>query len=324
MKKLNKMKPLFHLFFKIILRETGNHPITALSTILMTCFVGVSCQQGPAYQNYLFLGHPYDWHRPNRVDPRLEQLDYSKYDEIWLGGDVCSRTAEDPATMDYLDSLFDLTRVKWALGNHDLDYGPPQNVLEKLPHAPFFTEWKDGYCLSVLNTHYFWPYPNIPPQRQCAEKQAQWEMVKSVADTIEKASHWVILHHHAMFTDLKIAENGDTLRPFNLNPIPFYATCDSLSNITDLWYPQLLNAQKRGVQLVLIGGDVGMQTKHSAYQTDDGIWLLGSGINNSVPRDYAPDYVKDFGPDKVLELSYNKRNGLFEWKFIELNKLLDK
>lgn len=311
------------LIFRIKKSELMKGQAIVCFLILVCCSFLLSCQQNSEYQHFLFLGHPYDWHRPNRVDPRLEQLDYSKYDEIWLGGDVCSRTAEDPTTMDYLDSLFDFNKVKWALGNHDLDYGPPQNVLERLPHAPFFTEWKNGYCLTVLNTHYFWPYPSPPPQRDCDQKQAQWEMIQAVADTINKATHWVILHHHGLFTELKVDENGDTLRPFNLNPTPFFGTCDSLSNIKDFWYPELIKAQKRGVQLVLIGGDVGMQAKRADYRTTEGVWLLGSGINNSVPKEYAPDYVKDFGPDEVLEVSYNERDGLLKWKFILLNELVE-
>lgn len=292
---------------------TGPGPcVCSLSVLaLLVC----SCQPESSTRHYLFLGHPYDWHHPYEVDPRLEKMDYSVYDEIWLGGDVCSRTAEVPETMGYLDSLFDFSRVRWALGNHDVDYGDPENVYRQLPHPPFFTEWKEGFCLTVINTNYFWPYPAPPPQRNCAEKQAQWEMIQSVADTIKEASHWVVLHHHAMFSDLKVTREGDTLQTFNVNPMVFYASCDSSSTITEQWYPEFLKAQGRGVEVVLIGGDVGMQAKRTAFQTAEGIWLLGSGINNSVPKDYAPDYVKDFGPDEVLKLTYDQQAGTLDWEF---------
>ena len=83
----------------------------------------VSCSSPlPEEKTYLFLGHPYDWKDGYRIDPRLEQLDLQTYDQIWLGGDVCSRTTEKESTLEYLDSLFDLgsDRLHWTLGNHDV------------------------------------------------------------------------------------------------------------------------------------------------------------------------------------------------------------
>jgi len=287
------------------------------STLLLWCTLlsFFACDEAPPARRFIFLGHPYDWHHSNRVDPRLEKMDYSRYDEVWLGGDVCSRTAEEVETMVYLNSVFGFERVRWALGNHDVDYGPPENVIEQMPHPPFFTEWKDGFCLTVLNTNLFWPYPSQPPSLACDEKLAQWQMMLSVADTIKEASHWVILHHHALFSNLKVNAVGDTVRSFNVNPMTLTATCDSTSNISKVWYPQLVKARQRGVQVVLIGGDVGMQAKEAEFQTPQGIWLLGSGINNSVPKGHAPDYVKDFGPDKVLVLEYDERSGALSWRF---------
>ena len=42
-----------------------------------------------------------------------------------LEEDLCARTSEKPSTLDYLDSIFDLSSDKthWALGNHDLVEG---------------------------------------------------------------------------------------------------------------------------------------------------------------------------------------------------------
>ena len=286
----------------------------------MTLF---SCRKEPISKAYIFLGHPYDWHQPNRVDPRVERIDFSFYDEIWLGGDVCSRTAEERATMAYLDHLFDFKRVKWALGNHDLNYGNPDNVMGQLPHPAFFTSWQDGFCLTVLNTNLFWPYPANPPQRDCEQKQAQWQMIKNVADTITEASHWVILHHHALFTALKRNMDKDTIRDFNINPEPFYASCDSSSNITSQWYATFMEAQQKGVQVIFIGGDVGMRAKKTAYQTPEKIWLLGAGINNSVSKEYTPDYVTNFDPDEVLLLTYWPELRHMDWRFEQLNRLIN-
>lgn len=290
-----------------------------LALFLLSCEAG----EAPGSKHYIFLGHPYDWNYADRVDPRLERLDYSPYDQAWLGGDVCARTAEHPEALPYLDSLFDLKNGHWALGNHDYDYGDPQIILDYLQRPSFYTRWQDGYCLMVLNTNFFWPYPSHPPQRDCEQKAAQWDMIRTVADTIHEASHLVILHHLGIFNNLKINEAGDTLRAFNVNAAPIYGTCDTASEVTATVYPWLAEVQKRGVQVVLIGGDVGMQAKSFEFQTLEGIWMLGSGINNSVNREYAPEYVKDFGPDKLLLLEYEPREKELNWKFVELDSLVE-
>lgn len=288
---------------------------------LWVAFGAVSCSQaGP--ERYIFLGHPYDWNYADRVDARLEQLDYSAFHQVWLGGDVCSRTAEHPEALPYLDSLFGLHRVHWALGNHDYDYGDPQLILDYLKRPSFYTLWQSGYCLMVLNTNLFWPYPSSPPQRGCEQKEAQWAMIRSVADTIRQASHLVILHHMGIFNDLKVNEKGDTIRAFNVNAAPIYGACGPDSEVTANLYPLLAKVQKRGVQVVLIGGDVGMQAKSFEFRTPEGVWLLGSGINNSLRREYAPEYVKDFGPDKVLLLEYDARQRELNWEFVDLDGLV--
>lgn len=288
----------------------------ATPVMLFFCLLLAGCNADSAPHRYLFLGHPYDWGSENRVDPRLETFDYSPYDQIWLGGDVCARTAKQPETMDYLDSVFRLDRVHWALGNHDWDYGNRENVLNRLPDPPFYTVWQDGFCLTVLNTNLFWPYPSLPPQEYCTEKAAQLEMIRQVADTISQASHWLILHHHALFSDKMVSPQQDTIRSFNVNPIPYYSTCDSVSEVSSTLYPELARAQNRGVDVICIGGDLGMRAKQFEFKTPEGIWLLGSGINNSVSREYAPEYVKDFGRDYMLEVWYQE--GKMEWAFVPL------
>ncbi|MCB9266685.1 MAG: metallophosphoesterase [Lewinellaceae bacterium] len=291
----------------------------------VAALVMAACQKAPSSQpeQYIFLGHPYDWNFADRIDPRLEELDYSGFSQVWLGGDVCARTAEHPSALPYLDSIFSMDKVHWALGNHDYDYGNPQVILDYLQRPSFYTVWQNGYCLMVLNTNLFWFYPSAPPQRDCEEKAAQWAMIGAVADTIQKASHLIILHHHGLFNELKVNEEGDTLEAFNTNAMPIYGTCGPGSELTAVLYPRLVEVQNRGVQVVLIGGDLGMQAKSFEFQTPEGIWLLGSGINNSVNRDYAPEYVKDFGPDKVLLLEYERQKRELSWKFVELNGLVE-
>ncbi|MCB9273171.1 MAG: metallophosphoesterase [Lewinellaceae bacterium] len=296
-------------------------PVFIALYLLFVSLLGSCAKEQPA-RHYLFLGHPYNWADTSRVDPRLERLSYSRYDGVWLGGDVCARTGRKPGNMAYLDSIFDFRKVHWALGNHDFDFGDPQAILAYLQRPSFYTSWEGGFCLMVLNTNLFHFYAENPPQRDCAEKQAQLDMIRAVTDTIRHASHLVILHHHALFNGLKVDAKGDTLRPFNFNPMLIRATCDPASDIGRWVYPLLCAVQERGVQAVLIGGDLGMQAKSFEFRSPEGVWMLGSGINNSVDPEYAPEYVKDFSPDKVLELTYAPKERRLSWRFTLLDELV--
>jgi len=281
------------------------------------------CEEN-ASQRILFLGHPYDWRIGERVDPRIEALNLSDYDQIWLGGDVCAQTTKLPTTLAYLDTLFHLrsNQTHWAWGNHDVQFGNTDSIRKHTGKADFYASWQDGYCLLVLNTNLFWYYLSPPPQSDCEAKAAQLALIKAVTDSIQQASHLVILHHHALFNEYKKDARGNPADAFNGTTIPIRATCDSTSNLTHTVYPWLTAVQKRGVQVVLIGGDLGMRAKSFDQQTPEGIRMLGSGINNSMDPRYVPEYVTSFAPDQVLILNYDRSEKTLNWKFEPLNDLL--
>ena len=286
----------------------GQTALRHLTFLILSFLLFPGCREEP--RQYLFLGHAYDWNDTARVDPRIEGLDLAAYDQIWLGGDVCSRTGR-PGTLAYLDSLFDLDApgTHLVMGNHEWDYGDPSLIPEWTRRPTFYTDWVDGICLLVLNTNLFWYYPVPPPQTDCARKQAQVDLIQKVTDTVKQASHLVILHHHGLLTERKQNEQGQPIEAFNVDAAPITMSCDSTATFTEVVYPWLRQVQSRGVQVVLIGGDVGMRAKTFALRTPEGIQLLGSGINNSVNRDYAPDYVTNFDPDSILVLEYRPGSG---------------
>lgn len=55
------------------------------------------------------------------MDPRIENIDLSKFDMIWLGGDLMQNTSADDTTMNYVENIFHVSHENtlWALGNHD-------------------------------------------------------------------------------------------------------------------------------------------------------------------------------------------------------------
>ena len=310
-----------HLLFLIL---SSSVAWVIIVTVLAGLMLG-SCakEEADISRAFIFLGHPYDWNNGYRLDPRLERLDFSQYEQVWLGGDVCSRTTEKPETLNYLDSILDFSNehVQWTLGNHDVMYGNTEWITQKTGKPTFYTSsLTGGITLMVLNTNLFWFWPSEPPPEDCADKVAQMEMILSVLDTIEQSSQLVILHHHSLLKDHK----PDSLQEvFNIDPGSVAMSCKYEDQFSRLIYPKLVTVQQRGVQVLMVGGDLGMRIKQFEYQTPDNIWMLGSGINNSLIRENAPEYVTNFAPDQVLIFHYQEKKRRLSWEFVLLNDLVE-
>jgi len=297
-------------------------PIHFLCFFTLLSFL-VSCQPKQP-REYIFLGHPYDYHRLERLDPRVEQLLTYPFDQVWLGGDVCGEMGSSEENFIYMDSLFDAIpgEIHWSLGNHDINFGPIDQILALKDKPAFYSITQSGICLLVLNTNLFWFYSSDPPQEKCQEKEAQLALIKSVTDTIKEASHLVILHHHGLLTEMLTDSINQLLNPFNVNAQSIRTSCDPKSYANEVVYPQLVEVQERGIQVLLIGGDMGMVAKEFDYRTPEGIAVLGSGINNSMSREFAPEYVTSFDPDKVLWLQHWPEQKRLEWRFVDLDSLV--
>lgn len=294
--------------------------------LLLPMFL-LSCSDSPEIERkFIFLGHTYEWGDSTRIDKRLEKLDYSIYDQIWLGGDISSHTTLKESTVAYIDSIFDLSseQTHWTLGNHDVMHGNLEYITQRTKRNTFYSDYFEGICLVVLNTNLFHIYPGTPPQKNCEEKAAQLQLLEEVADSISKAKHLIILHHLALFNELRIDADGKANQAFNMNAQYIRASCDSTSDFTTIVYPWLTKVQSRGIQVTLIGGDLGMQAKQYEFTSQEGIKILGSGINNSVNPKYAPGYVKNFDPDRILIVKYFPESGKLDWDFLLLNDLLAK
>ena len=152
-------------------------------------------------RTYLFLSHTFQYGtRGNEVDHRLRRLDLSRYDELWLGGDLCSETTLEKSTLDKLDSLFDLSseNTHWTVGNHDLRNGHPQWIAEKTGRPSYYAHTAHGITRLVLNTCLLNPQlPQHPGDSLEAERQ--WELITAVTDTLRHSSHLVLLMHHMTF-----------------------------------------------------------------------------------------------------------------------------
>ena len=87
------------------------------------------------------------------MDSVVERVDFSKFDMLWLGGDLTKHTSQDDYTMSYVDSIFDIGNINtlWALGNHD--YSDLNRIQNYTKRPPFYSFFKDGLTIIVLDTH---------------------------------------------------------------------------------------------------------------------------------------------------------------------------
>jgi hypothetical protein len=283
------------------------------------------CAETDSARHYLFLGHPYRWvESGDRVDPRVEALPLNTYDQVWLGGDLCAKTTAHSGTLAYLDSLFQFANgnVHWAWGNHDVKYGNEEWLVETTGKPDCYAEWLEGLLLVVLNTNLLqWPNASPPPDF-CRRMEEQYALLEAVADTTRAASHVVILHHYGLLTD-SLSGGGyalDTI--FNYyKPFLKWKCSPNEATFAQAVYPMLVRLQTRGIQVVLTAGDLGQRAKQFAWQSPEGIWFLGSGINNSADPAYAPDYVTNFDPDKVLVFRHDPKERRLDWSFQDLDSL---
>ena len=299
-----------------------------LFLIVLFYFIsGCNSKENNNTKKYLFLSHIYQWGvvDNNRIDYRLKDFDFKKYDQIWLGGDLCARTSEKVATINYLDSIFDLSSKNtfWAIGNHDLVEGDVKRITDKTKRKSFFATFTNGIGVVVLNTSQFY-HPNYQPKtEECGQLDGQIELLKNIADTITHASHLIVLHHNTLLSDemtknaLKIGEI------FNFYHPELLVSCQTPSTFEKVLYPIFQKIQQKGVQTILVGGDLGQRSKEFEYRSQEGIYFLGSGINNSASGYHLPEYVTDTSPDKLLIFHHNPSKKELSWEFVELSKLTE-
>lgn len=279
--------------------------------------------------HYFFAGHCYQWNSSNwgRTDYRLEKIELDTFDQIWLGGDLVENLFHHPQNIEFVDSFFQVGKstTHWAIGNHDVldQKGVFSGIENRTNRKTYSTSHQNGITMLVLNTTEFsFPaYQNQP--HECELLDAQINLIKAVTDTIQNSSHLVILHHHALLTN-EIAEQKIKVEEvFNIYTPDFNIACEERGTFSELVYPRLQEVQKRGVQVILVGGDTGLRVKEFYFKTKDGILFLGSGLNNSAGTDFRPDYFNP-APDKILIFKHQPEIRKLEWKFRLLDEMVKK
>ncbi|MEM7369183.1 MAG: metallophosphoesterase [Bacteroidota bacterium] len=260
----------------------------------------------------LFLGHPYD--TPTTVDPRIELLDLTQYEQIWLGGDICSETTKALSTVQYIDTLFDVSspNTHWAVGNHDIRNGNLEWITDATQRKLFYSHSSNGMTILVLNSNL--------DRTECEEKEAQFQFIQQLTDTISESSHLFLLMHHIVWG--KVEDGMDAISTANAGSSWMQFRCNNSSKFEQIIYPLLQQVQARGVQVMVISGDGGQKkSKTYEYLTDDGIWFLISGINNVNIED--PVERAKLPPDRVLYLELDPESRRLRWEFPDLDLLVE-
>ncbi|MCH8903042.1 MAG: hypothetical protein IIA45_03910 [Bacteroidetes bacterium] len=247
-------------------------------------------------EQYIFLSHFYVSADPvvQEVMPDILNLDLSGYELIFLGGDLTHSTTSQDANIQYVDSIFDLgnSKVIWATGNHD--YSNPEKIPEYTGRPLFYSFNKGGITFIVLDTQ----------DSSCHMVGDQLKMIKQITDTISESSHLVILHHKLIWlyehpemrkfqkiTNGKICDNTWCLNPNNFYP--------------DV-YPFLRQVQHRGIKVVCVAGDLGLNAKEFQFKDNEGIQFIASGVK---PGDED---------NKILVFEHNIKKRSLSWYFQDL------
>lgn len=263
---------------------------------------------------YLFLGHTYEWFSGgSKVDSRLEELDYSEFDRIWLGGDVCSESLLEYSTVQYIDSLFNISAPgnHWALGNHDTRNGNMEWYYEFTGRKSYYSHYQDGITTIVMNTCIV-PY-------DCENLDKQFRMIENVCDTIKNSSWLILLMHHGIWNNIPGLPDPilytHTYSPF-WNANCFYKENNSFAGAI---YPLLIKVHEKGIPVCCILGDMGATEKSFYTISHDGIHFIGSGINNSFYADPADRKIR--AKDKVLVFEHILSEQSLIWRFYDLDSL---
>jgi hypothetical protein len=256
-------------------------------------------------QEILFLGHIYQ--KTNKIDPRLEKINFRKFDQVWLGGDLCIETTREKNTLRYLDRIFDLDHsgTHWAMGNHDVRNGNLDWIREATGRELFYFEKMGKLGMLVLDS-------NI--EDDCIELQQQFELIDNLPLEVEGLSHLIVMTHHTIWGNqiqgINMWETANANRPF------WEVLCEPVVNFDQSILPVLREIQARGVQVICLAGDFGQRAYQFSHQSNEGIWYLGAGFNKGFSKDLDPE-------DKAILFDYDPMAETLDWRFLTTTELAE-
>lgn len=285
---------------------------------ILTIFSLNSCTKDNTTKAYIFIGHCYDWNgRGKKVDDRIEAINIREYDEVWLGGDICSETSSKVSTLQYLDDIFQISKntTLWAVGNHDIRSKKYERISKVTGRKLYYAQTDNGITKLVINTNIEHPVF----KENCDYREKQFVFINQVLDTVVHSSHLVLLMHHIVWEDVE--EDMGAREAANAASAWVKFSCQPKSWFRLSIYPKLKEIQKKGVQVVVISGDGGQKSKQYFFKAPNGIEFYISGINNSCDFENNPKLEKRFNtnPDSILIFRHDIKKKTLTGKFVPLD-----
>lgn len=272
---------------------------------------------------YIFLGHTY--FKSNRIDPRLETINYSAYKGVWLGGDLCSETTRERATIDYLDAIFDLgnEETHWAVGNHDVRNGNLDWITTATGRELFHANTKDGITVATFDTN----VGHVNGRNAtCEDRMEQADFLLNLIDTIQSSSHLILLTHWVVWGEVEPNIPCAILANNCINGFQFLCG-GGASRFPPFLYDKLAALEARGIEVMVISGDGGVYTKQFHHQTQEGVDFFISGLFSTLDRDNPPTFAVgppvNLNPDSILIFKHAVAERKLDWQFINLDDLVD-
>ncbi|MEM6966738.1 MAG: hypothetical protein AAF573_18380, partial [Bacteroidota bacterium] len=181
----------------------------------------------------------------------------------------------------------------------------------------YYTTHFEGLTLLILNTTEFGVPDYFHKPHECEVLTGQLDLIKAVTDTIQSSSHLIVLHHHALLNNAMANDEIDMQKIFNFYAPNYNVGCEERGTFEEVMYPHFLKVQRRGVQVIFVGGDTGQQVKEFEYTTQDGVIFLGSGLNNSAGTIGRPSYFNP-APDQYLVFTHQPKARKLMWEFRKL------
>jgi len=243
------------------------------------------------------------------VDDRVRELDFKAFDLLLLGGDLAPATSRDQDTLELLDRIFDLRSpdTLWTLGNHD--YHDAARVRAFTGHRSFYRRDLGGIRFIILDT-------------QLTDGSVRGEQFAFLKESLESCRpdefrHVVILTHKLIWLWGSADEPG--LKSWSDAKAGSWSIanwkfgdCGGCTPRTDFHktvYPLLAGARRSGLGVYLISGDLGLRARGSAYETREGVLLVGSGIREGDPGAEAL-LITDAPGETKLRLDFVKLDDL--------------
>lgn len=292
---------------------------------LLSCNKDSEIEEKPIEQKteYIFLGHTYN--KSNRIDPRLEKIDYQTYKGVWLGGDLCSETTRERTTLDYLDDIFDLGSedTHWAVGNHDVRNGNLDWIRAATGRDLFHTQTKDGITIATFDTN----VGHVKGREDtCEDREKQANFLLNLLDTLEHSSHLVLLTHWVVWGEVEPNIPCAVLANNCINGFQFLCG-GGASRFPPFLYDKLVALEEKGIEVMVISGDGGVYTKQFHHQTKAGIDFFISGIFSTLDRANPPTPAVgppvNLNPDSILIFTHSVEERRLDWQFVNLEELVE-